>query len=124
MTKSEMFKKAHAFTRILIQQRVKGTYRELFAKSLKQWHKNVKAEKAEAMAKANKPVATEISEKFVTVKEWIIKKNLTSAQAIAVIDYADCYGKVLKETEKAVFVKFTSKLGIVKSWFPKSCLEN
>ena len=118
-----MFKKAHAFTRILIQQRVKGTYRELFAKSLKQWHKNVKAEKAEAMAKANKPVATEISEKFVTVKEWIIKKNLTSAQAIAVIDYADCYGKVLKETEKAVFVKFTSKLGIVKSWFPKSCLE-
>lgn len=123
MTKSEMFKKAHAFTRILIQQRVKGTYRELFAKSLKQWHKNVKAEKAEAMAKANKPVATEISEKFVTVKEWIIKKNLTSAQAIAVIDYADCYGKVLKETEKAVFVKFTSKLGIVKSWFPKSCLE-
>ena len=123
MTKSEMFKKAHAFTRILIQQRVKGTYRELFAKSLKQWHKNVKAEKAEAMAKANKPVATEISEKFVTVKEWIIKKNLTSAQAIAVIDYADCYGKVLKETEKAVFVKFTSKLGVVKSWFPKSCLE-
>lgn len=119
MTKSEMFKKAHAFTRILIQQRVKGTYRELFAKSLKQWHKNVKAEKAEA----TKAVATEISEKFVTVKEWIIKKNLTPSQAIAVIDYADCYGKVLKETEKAVFVKFTSKLGIVKSWFPKSCLE-
>ena len=76
------------------------------------------------MAKANKPVATEISEKFVTVKEWIIKKNLSYGQAIAVIDYADCYGKVLKETEKAVFVKFTSKLGIVKSWFPKSCLEN
>ena len=120
MNKSEMFKKAHAFTRILIQQRVKGTYRELFAKSLKQWHKNAKAEKAEA----TKAVATEVSEKFVTVKEWIIKKNLTSAQAIAVIDYADCYGKVLKETEKAVFVKFTSKLGIVKSWFPKSCLEN
>ena len=124
MNKSEMFKKAHAFTRILIQQRVKGTYRELFAKSLKQWHKNVKAEKAEAMTKANKSVVTEVSEKFVTVKEWIIKKNLSYGQAIAVIDYADCYGKVLKETEKAVFVKFTSKLGIVKSWFPKSCLEN
>lgn len=124
MTKSEIFKNAHAFTRTLIKQHVKGTYRELFAKSLKQWHKNVKAEKAEAMAKANKPVATEVSEKFVTVKEWIIKKNLSYGQAIAVIDYADCYGKVLKETEKAVFVKFTSKLGIVKSWFPKSCLEN
>lgn len=123
MTKSEMFKNAHAFTKRLIQHHhVKGTYRELFAKSLKQWHKNMKAEKAEAMAKANKPVATEISEKFVTVKEWIIKKNLSYGQAIAVIDYADCYGKVLKETEKAVFVKFTSKLGIVTSWFPKSTL--
>ncbi len=67
MTKSEMFKNAHAFTKRLIQHHhVKGTYRELFAKSLKQWHKNMKAEKAEAMAKANKPVATEISEKFVT----------------------------------------------------------
>ncbi len=51
MTKSEMFKNAHAFTKRLIQHHhVKGTYRELFAKSLKQWHKNMKAEKAEAMA--------------------------------------------------------------------------
>ena len=55
----------------------------------------------------------------VTVKEWIINKNLTNDESYAVIS-SGCTGKVEKETDKAVQVKFSTKFGIIKMWTPKS----
>ena len=60
----------------------------------------------------------------VTVKSWFISNNvnLTSQEKTA-IKFEAYFGKVIKETEKAVQVLFSTDFGNVKLWTPKSCLE-
>lgn len=62
----------------------------------------------------------------VYVKNWFCKK-IEAEQGGKIFSFV---ANVLKETEKAVFVKFEdshsyrSKSGIVESWVPKSCLHS
>lgn len=120
MNKSEIFKKAHSLAKNPLQALANKSYKERLSFGLKRAYAIAKAEIIKA-AKVAKTVATETSQ-VVTVAEWIVKKNLTVAESMVVIDYCDCQGTVERETEKAVFVRFNSKFGFVKSWFPKATL--
>jgi len=66
----------------------------------------------------------ETSIQKVTVKSWFISnnENLTSQEKTA-IKFEAYFGKVIKETEKAVQILFSTDFGNVKLWTPKSCLE-
>lgn len=117
MNKSEIFKKAHSLAKNPVQALASKSYKERLSFGLKRAYAIAKAE----IVKASKTVATATNQ-VVTVAEWIVKKNLTGSESMVVIDYCDCQGTVERETEKAVFVRFNSKFGFVKSWFPKTTL--
>lgn len=55
----------------------------------------------------------------IHIKEWFLTKNFNENEryAISVSEIS-----VKKESEKAVYVYFTSDYGTIKSWIPKSCL--
>jgi len=55
------------------------------------------------------------------VKRWFLQKSFTQGEryAIETADRAD----VVKESAKAVLVKWVGKYGNVTRWVPKSCLE-
>ena len=65
-------------------------------------------------------------ENTVFVKTWFLKK-IEAEKRCTIFSFV---GTVLKETEKAVYVKFDEahsyRTGedFVESWVPKSCLEN
>lgn len=121
MNKSEIFKFAHNHVKFLKRMHVKGTYRELLSKGLKRAYAVAK-DAARKSLEALTVTSSSMINTIVEISDWIIKKNLTSNEATVVINYADCAGTVERETEKAVFVRFNSKMGVVKSWFPKSTL--
>ena len=56
----------------------------------------------------------------MTVKTWFVNKEFSQQEryAISTVDPI-----VVKETEKAVFLKWPTKFGVIKKWVPKSCLE-
>lgn len=59
---------------------------------------------------------------LVKIERWIIEKNLSENEISALQNNNE--GFVEKETEKAYFVKFSTKFGTIKSWFPKNqCSE-
>lgn len=53
------------------------------------------------------------------VKQWFIDKNFTPEERYAA-DVSDL--TIIKETEKAVLIKFVSDFGTFTKWIPKSCL--
>lgn len=55
------------------------------------------------------------------VPMWIIEKNLQSEEVLAIV-CGHPTTKVLKETEKAVNVMFTTDFGNIFMWCPKSVL--
>ena len=57
---------------------------------------------------------------FYGVKEWFLRKNLTSEQMYAYRVGDGAY--ISKETEKAVLIKNDTDFGTVSFWCPKSCL--
>lgn len=59
------------------------------------------------------------------IKTWFLSKNFTSNERmiIEMAIFSDDV-EILKETEKAVFVQFTSDYGAIKTWMPKSCMLN
>ena len=63
-------------------------------------------------------------ENTVFVKTWFLKK-VEAEKHCTIFSFV---GTVLKETEKAVYVKFEDSYryateGCVETWVPKSCLE-
>jgi len=54
------------------------------------------------------------------IKEWFLYEKFTDGEryAISISDEPI----ILKETEKAVYVKFVSDWGTIKTWIPKSCI--
>ena len=64
-------------------------------------------------------------ENMVYVKEWFLKK-IEHEKNVRIFSFK---AEVLKETEKAVYVKFAeshsyrTQSGKVESWVPKSCLH-
>ena len=120
MNKSEIFKKAHSLAKNPLQALANKSYKERLSFGLKRAYAIAKAEIVKA-SKVAKTTLTSTSQ-IATVAEWIVKKNLTCSESTVVINYCDCQGVVERETEKAVLVRFDSKFGFVKSWFPKSTL--
>lgn len=59
----------------------------------------------------------------MTIKSWFLQKNFDNNERL-VINTALMGNdiEIVKETEKAVFVKFNSDYGIISSWIPKSCV--
>lgn len=53
------------------------------------------------------------------IKEWFLVKNFNDNERYT-ISVSDV--NIEKETEKAVFIKFESDFGVIKSWIPKSCI--
>ena len=53
------------------------------------------------------------------VKQWFIDKNFTPEER-----YAESVSdkEIVRETEKAVLIKFVSDFGTFTKWIPKSCL--
>lgn len=117
MNKSEIFKKAHELAKNPVQALANKSYKERLSFGLRRAYAIAKAE----IIKVAKTVVNSTNQ-IVTVAEWIVRKNLTSSESTVVVDYCDCQGVVERETEKAVFVRFYSKFGFIKSWFPKSTL--
>lgn len=60
----------------------------------------------------------------MTIKAWFFNKNFDANERI-VINCALMGNEVetIKETEKAVFLKFKSDYGTISSWVPKSCID-
>lgn len=55
------------------------------------------------------------------IPAWIIRKNLDQNEAYAVLN--ECDGvQTIRETEKAVLVRFNTSYGYVEMWSPKSVL--
>lgn len=88
-----------------------GSAKEYFAEALKQAWKLKR--QFEGLEKG--------MERVLEVKQWFMNKNFSSnEQFIAENSYQN---DVVKETEKAVQIKFSSDYGKMVKWVPKSCLE-
>lgn len=59
-------------------------------------------------------------EPTIEIKVWFMNKNFTTEESF-VAKRSD--REIIKETEKAVQIKFSSKYGTIVKWVPKSCLE-
>lgn len=59
------------------------------------------------------------STKEIEIKSWFVLKNFTSEER-----YVESVSdkEVIKESEKAVLIKFVSDFGSFTKWIPKSCL--
>lgn len=57
--------------------------------------------------------------KEIEIKSWFVLKNFTSEER-----YAESVSdkEIVRETEKAVLIKFVSDFGTFTKWIPKSCL--
>lgn len=55
------------------------------------------------------------------VKKWFLMQKFTQGERYAISVADDCFS--LRETEKAVLLKWITKFGNIESWIPKSCLE-
>jgi hypothetical protein len=53
------------------------------------------------------------------IKEWFLVKNYSQNERYAI---SVAHATIEKESEKAIFVKFESEFGNIKSWIPKSCI--
>lgn len=61
----------------------------------------------------------EESKKEIEIKSWFVLKNFSSEER-----YAESVSdkEIVRETEKAVLIKFVSDFGTFTKWIPKSCL--
>lgn len=124
MTKSEIFKQAHTWTKKAFDDgRAEGSYLAHFSKFLKV---------AYQVAKANVPADCvafgSTNSQFKGVKIWFAAKTY----GIGCKSDREAQGKlavrmmkeieVAKETEKAVLLTFKTPMGEGNQWFPKSVL--
>lgn len=56
--------------------------------------------------------------KVVKLADWFVSKNFPQSKAQAIKNGATF--EVVKETEKAVFLKIITDFGVFTSWSPKS----
>lgn len=98
------------------------TAENIIQKNAEFFKKNMGLSDEEAMDKARSLAAElENSAPVLRVARWFILKTFSQSERL-VIDCSDS-AEVVKETEKAVRIKWTSDHGAVFGWVPKSCLE-
>lgn len=124
MTKSEIFKLAHTWTKKAFEDnRAEGFYLAHFSKFLKRAYQIAKqAVPEDAVAFGSS------STKFKGVKIWFAAKEYgmgrkaqREAQGKLAVKMMNDV-EVQKETEKAVLLTFNTAYGESKKWFPKSVL--
>src|SRR5699024_12833660 len=76
---------------------------------------------ANAYARLVQPKVVNSKNDVHGVPAWIIKKNLSSEQAYAVLNECETM-EVKRETEKAQLVEFNTQYGNIEMWTPKSVL--
>ena len=96
-----LFKKAHQLTK-----EMKAKYPEI------DYHTQFGLYISYLMKESN-----EIDYRTAEIKSWFLIKNFTPDERY-VVEVSD--REILRETEKAVNIKFTSKYGNLFSWIPKS----
>ena len=96
-----LFKKAHQLTK-----EMKAKYPEI------DYHTQLGLYISYLMKESN-----EIDYRTAEIKSWFLIKNFTPDERY-VVEVSD--REILRETEKAVNIKFTSKYGNLFSWIPKS----
>ena len=58
----------------------------------------------------------------MTVKKWFLEKAFTQNERYA-IDTTEQVS-IVRETEKAVLIKWVTDFGTIQRWVPKSCVES
>ena len=128
MTKKHMMVAAHRIAQRIVKE--VGNYSIALSLALKEVWRQVKTYNKkrfgwEAIYSAERRLCTpkqqSTNKNVGGVPEWIIRKNLTTEEAFAVIN---SYPQVTikKETEKAVLVDFHTDWGHVSMWCPKSVM--
>lgn len=120
MTKSEIFKQAHAWTKKAFEDgRAEGSYLAHFSKFLK-----VAYQVAKAIVPNDCVAFGSTNSKFKGVKVWFAAKTYGGGRKeqgnLAVRMMREI--EVSKETEKAVLLTFKTPMGEGSQWFPKSVL--
>lgn len=55
-----------------------------------------------------------------SIKSWFLNKEFSANERIAIIGVSPA---MVRETEKAVCLRWNTRYGVIKRWVPKSCLE-
>lgn len=122
-----MMRYAHQLAKLLVEQT--GNYQIALSFALKEVWRQVKLYDKKRFTK-NSIMSAYVrliqprrnsSQNIFGVPAWIINKNLTNEEAYAVLNECDSM-KVVRETEKAQLVEFSTNYGRVKMWTPKSVL--
>lgn len=129
MKKSQMFKSAHRIAKGIVEST--GNYQIAFSIALKEvWRQVKKYDKKrfgwEAIYSAQirlteTPKQKQQSEYVKGVPTWIICKNLSEQEAYVVCSTTNSID-IVRETEKAELISFSTDFGCVKMWTPKSVL--
>lgn len=126
MTKKTLMKTAHRIAKEIVN--FVGDYQIALSFAMKYvWNAAKHGKKRfgdlamiNAIVKLTTPKKT-AKESVDGVPAWIIRKNLDQNEAYAVLN--ECEGSsVIRETEKAILVKFQTPYGNVEMWSPKSVL--
>lgn len=128
MTKRNMMRYAHELAKLLVAHT--GDYQIALSFALKEVWRQVKLYDKKrftknsimsAYARLRQPRRNNNTQNVFGVPAWLIRNNLTNAEAYAVLN--ECYSmKVVRETEKAQLVEFSTNYGKIKMWTPKSVL--
>lgn len=127
MTKRNMMKYAHQLAKLLVEET--GDYQIALSFALKEVWRQVKLYDKKRFTK-NSIMSAYVrlrhprrnnNQNVFGIPTWIIRKNLTNEEAYAVLNECDSM-KVVRETEKAQLVEFSTNYGLVKMWTPKSVL--
>ena len=126
MTKRNMMRYAHQLANLLVKET--GDYQIALSFALKEVWRQVKLYDKKRFTK-NSIMSAYVrlrhprrnNQNVFGVPAWIIRKNLTNEEAYAVLNECDSM-KVVRETEKAQLVEFSTNYGLVKMWTPKSVL--
>lgn len=130
MTKRNMMKYAHQLAKLLVEDT--KNYQIALSMALKEIWRQVKLYDKKRFTKYSIATAydrltqPQMSGKTAEVDvfgvpAWIIRKNLSNDEAYAVLNECDAMA-VVRETEKAKLVKFSTNYGNVEMWTPKSVL--
>src|SRR5690625_3068838 len=128
MTKKNMMRYAHQLAKKLVKET--ENYQIALSFALKEIWRQVKlydkkrftkGSIATAYARLRQPRHDNSNDNVYGVPTWIIRKNLDQNEQYAVIN--ECEGmSVVRETEKAQLVEYTTNYGKITMWTPKSVL--
>jgi|SRR5690625_413077 len=130
MTKRNMMRYAHEIAKRIVED--VEDYQIALSLALKEIWRQVKLYDKKRFTKYSLQTAADrITQPQMAFKEketdifgvpaWIIRKNLDSNQAYAVLNEANRM-KTVRETEKAKLVEFDTNYGKITMWTPKSVL--